>query len=63
MEKLKIYRVSFRVRCRCSGVFSYASGHLSVPAESKKDAIEILKNSITFELADDLEAKEINIWK
>lgn len=49
MEK-HLYKVKFKVRCYCCGVYCYADAHLSVFAESESKAIEKIKSNIAFEI-------------
>lgn len=54
----KIFKVNFKIRCYCCGVYSYADAHLSVIAENEKEAIEKVKNNTTFEMSN-INASEI----
>lgn len=54
----KIFKVNFKIRCYCGGVYSYADAHLSVSAENEKEAIEKVKNNTTFEMSN-INASEI----
>lgn len=44
-NNLKIYKIKFTVRAYCNGVYSFMDGHLTVPAESKDEAIKKVANS------------------
>lgn len=56
----KIFKVNFKIRCYCGGIYSYADAHLSVSAENEKEAIEKVKNNTTFEMSS-MKATEINL--
>ena len=35
----KIFKVNFTTKAYCNGIYSFMNGHLTVPAESKEEAI------------------------
>lgn len=51
MTQRKLYKVNFRVKCYCDGIFSYADAHLTVLAESEQDAIQKVRNNTQFEIS------------
>lgn len=45
-EKLKLYKVHFRIDVYCCGIISYTEGHTSVLANSKDEAKKKVRENI-----------------
>lgn len=45
-EKLKLYKIHFRIDVYCCGIISYAEGHTSVLANSEDEAKKKVRENI-----------------
>lgn len=59
-RNLKIFKVHFTTRAYCNGIYSFMNGHLTVPAETKEEAIKKVANS-NFEYFTTDSVQEINL--
>ena len=56
----KIFKVNFTTKAYCNGIYSFMNGHLTVPAESKEEAILKVANC-NFEYFRTNSIQEINL--
>ena len=59
---MKLFKVNFKVRCYCGGVYSYADAHLTVPAESEEEARKKVKENTQLEIIE-MKARDVTPWK
>ena len=48
--KQNFYKIHFKVKCCCGGVYMFAPAHLTILANSEEEAKKKLAKNITFEI-------------
>ena len=41
-----LYKFNFKIKCYCSGLYSFADAHLSIVAESEEEARRFFKENV-----------------